>query len=222
MTCCVTTNKLEKVNRSNYSFAELGHPITLKISPHSGEVICKAGFFTPLCDVFCNISSPFFDCDPVTGRRICKANRDNDTNCETCKKGWHGPLCNCTVSRMNSKECASDGRLVCKEGWAGQDCLECAENWYGRSNCTESSGGTRTCTIRCDTYCVDMTGLICNSEGVLELTPELAALWYPEEEYFELKCVAIVIGTIMGWILSTVILYRTFVAWNWFPAGVSK
>ena len=67
-----------------------------------------------------------------------------------------------------------------------------------------------------------MTGLICNSEGVLELTPELAALWYPEEEYFELKCVAIVIGTIMGWILSTVILYRTFVAWNWFPAGVSK
>jgi len=54
-------------------------------------------------------------------------------------------------------ECDVGGGLVCKQGWDGVECMECAEGWHGNM---------------CDNFCVDLEDFRCDSEGILVMLNE--------------------------------------------------
>lgn len=79
-------------------------------------------------------------CDD-TGKCICDAFANSAT--------WQGPACNCSsfASCNGHGTCNNAGQCECIGHWAGKNCLECEENWWGSQcnfycNANEASNQT--------------------------------------------------------------------------------
>ncbi|KAL5252086.1 hypothetical protein ACHWQZ_G015032 [Mnemiopsis leidyi] len=185
--------------------------------PETGEMVCKKDYFGSYCQTFCNTSSNFYSCDS-SGVKTCKGKRNITTDCEKCIKDWYGPKCDTYCNPVNPRtQCAQNGSLICVKGWAGEQCSECAPNWYG-STC-EGNGWSLydesgTCRKTCDMFCQDMTNYKCNKDGVLEMTPEFAELWY--NDHYELKVTGIITGLMVVYLVSALFLYK--ICFVWYPS----
>ncbi|CAH8572031.1 unnamed protein product [Heterobilharzia americana] len=118
--------------------------------------MCNTGYWDfPNCRPC--VCSGFSDrCNQTTG--VCEDCRDNTggDHCETCREGFYGdPLreklckpCSCPGGGLNhAKECRmgslEEQVCICKVGYTGPRCSQCAMNYYG--NPTEPGGSCRPC-----------------------------------------------------------------------------
>ncbi|XP_060085671.1 laminin subunit alpha-2-like [Ylistrum balloti] len=114
------------------------------------------------------------------GGGVCLNCRENTAgvNCERCQDGYYRPAgvppssrrpcrrCNCRESRGSTSRCVPDdsrmdeglipGHCVCKPGFGGQNCNQCAAGYHGYPNCEPcpcNSAGTVDAT-QCEGSCV--------------------------------------------------------------------
>ena len=60
-------------------------------------------------------------------------------------------------------------------------------------------------------FCVDMMNFKCNKDGILEMNPEFAGLWY--SDYYELKVTGIITGFVLVYLVSVLVLYKFCFVW---------
>lgn len=130
---------------------------------------CQPGFWNfPNCQMCeCNGHTPV--CDQTTGECLSCGDSTTGNNCDRCLDGYYGnPLlgseigcrpCRCpdTVAsnHTHSEACELDGRTndmvcYCKDGYAGDRCQVCAENFFGHPELPGGSCESCNCSNNID------------------------------------------------------------------------
>ncbi|XP_071452213.1 laminin subunit alpha-2-like [Hetaerina americana] len=153
-----------------------GGSVRVECDPETGRCACKPGVGGSTCnrclpgfygfsEQGCKPCEPCnrdgHVCDPVSGRCVCPPLSEGE-RCQICMPGsWKDPnssepgckLCECDPSGMLRIQChPTTGRCVCRRGFGGPKCAECAYGFYGFPDCRPCNcdlGGTdpRTCNF---------------------------------------------------------------------------
>jgi len=127
---------------------------------------CLPNFYGELCESNCEASGTCNGHGTCSNTGECQCFSDEEkgffdgASCNTCQSGIFGPSCKCNSSSTcnNHGICNSQGTCDCIQGYSGQNCLQCKDNFYGESckfchprlNCTNH--GTCNSNGLCDCF----------------------------------------------------------------------
>ena len=117
-------------------------------TPPTAECACSGNWLGDACDIFCPGNN-----EPCSGHGTCDVSSVGsvaECTCDISAAAWTGTGCNCSdaLTCNNRGTCDTSGKCICDGTFAGKNCNQCKEKYYGSScqlfcdgNSPTSSGG---------------------------------------------------------------------------------